>query len=155
MLLSSLDKPFPLIIRDLKGGVQSKIVDSVAVRSNSSNKQNAYNFIKLMISPEIVEKNICFNIPIRYSSVKNLFSKYTKGGLVHIDDSQNVIPLKALSQEYCDDYMKMVESITGAYFRNPWEKKFYEIMEPYYKGEKSYEECIKNAKDQMEIYITE
>ncbi len=149
----SFDKPVALPIRNINGGIQAEINECMAVRNNSSNKQNAYNFIKIMISPLMIDRQFDLNNPILNSKLASSFSEYiTFNDLLTVPDG---ITLQGLPQEYCDVYMKITGSITGTYFRNPWTNKLYEIMEPFYKGEKSYEECIKNAKDQMEIYITE
>jgi len=152
MRVAQVDKPVAMPIKDINGGVQAQISDSVAIRRNSANKQNAYNFIKLMLSPEMMKGRQFMNIPIGNTIARNLCSNYTKTGYFNFSDG---IERKAITNEYCDEYMKIAGSVTGTYFPTPFENKFFELMEPFYKGDKSYEECIKNAKDQMEIYITE
>lgn len=45
-------------IRNINGGVTAHIDDAVAVRNNSKNLQNAYHFIKILLSPECMSSAI-------------------------------------------------------------------------------------------------
>ena len=51
--LKTVDEAVMMPIRDLDGGIQARIKNSVGVRANSENLQNAYNYIKILLGLEV------------------------------------------------------------------------------------------------------
>ena len=51
-VINTFDKLVMMPIRDVNGGIQAQITWAVAVRNNSPNLQNAYEFIKYLLSEE-------------------------------------------------------------------------------------------------------
>lgn len=152
MAIKAFDKCVVLPINDTKGGLQAEITNSLAVRNNTPNKQNAYNFIKIMLSEEVMDKNQTSNIPVRNSSIKKYCKMFTIDTEITETSEQ---PLKLITENEIDEFIKLSQNVTDTYINSPWSKKFDENMKPFYEGKKSYEECIKKAKDEMKIYISE
>lgn len=73
-------------------------------------------------------------------------------------DVELIIEKKVLNveqQEDLDSFAQMQEEITGVYMRYPADREFYKRFEPYFKGEKSYEECKADVQSWIEIYLSE
>ena len=51
--ISSEEVPCFIPLYDVDGGIQVRIAESVSVRRTSSNQQNAYNFIRILLDPEL------------------------------------------------------------------------------------------------------
>lgn len=65
------------------------------------------------------------------------------------------IEIKPLPKEFYDEIRKIYYDIDVCTFSSSANNEAVKIMEPYIKGEKSYEECIKEAQSKLEIYISE
>lgn len=59
------------------------------------------------------------------------------------------------TKEQQEEYMGYTKEVNKAYFLPKWRNKLMEAMQPYFMGEMSYEECIKQAKEQVEFYLSE
>ncbi|SHO50844.1 ABC transporter substrate-binding protein [Anaerocolumna xylanovorans] len=156
--ISSFDEPVLLPVRNLTGGITAIIQTAVGVRGNSVNKQNAYNFIKVLLSDEVQKApgtQVKGAIPVSYKVMEDIVypptSKSTFGE--EINGFPKICP--EFTKEQQEEYMKYTKEINKACFNPKWRGKLMEAMQPYLKGEMSYEKCIKQAKEQVELYLSE
>ncbi|MFZ2539333.1 MAG: extracellular solute-binding protein, partial [Oscillospiraceae bacterium] len=153
----------PVIIpwRNVNGKIQATAYDSVAVLGNSENKQNAYNFIKLLMSPEFSaeyykNQNSFFlgMFPINNTVATDYFKFNSNAQKVYFD-GEGIRDMSQMSESYIDQLMGYGSEVVGMSMYSKAIYDFNKIMQPYLDGTKSYEKCIENAKEQFEIYVTE
>ncbi len=150
-------QPVMFPVRNKNGGVNALYNYGVGIRNNSANKQNAYNFAKLLLSEKYQANNSgsnTFGIPVLNSAIQSSYDDFYSKSL-NTSTSTETYMSSPLPKKDFDQYMSFIKEITGATIVCGPDKKFRKIMRPFYKGEKSYEECIKTAKEQLEIYISE
>lgn len=154
-------EPEVLVIRNLNGKVTSKIYDFAVVKENSENLQNAYNFIKILLSTKIQEKAQGFmGFPVNNIALNNLLNRHRNnmsGELNSIDYTfeQAGATMNKLSQQNYDKILDIFNSIDSCYFGSDGINIIANNMQPYLNDEKSYEECLRKAEDQLEIYVSE
>ena len=54
--LKTIDEMVMMPVRDVNGGIQATVDYSVAVRANSENLENAYNYLKILLGPAVQYK---------------------------------------------------------------------------------------------------
>ncbi|SHO50847.1 ABC transporter substrate-binding protein [Anaerocolumna xylanovorans] len=156
--INTFDEPVLLPVRNLTGGITANIQTAVGVRGNSANKQNAYNFIKVLLSDEVQKApgtQFKGAIPVSYKVMEDIV--YPPGSNSTFGEEIHGFPIVCpeFTKEQQDEYMKYTKEINMACFRPKWRDKLMEAMQPYLKGEMSYDECIKQAKEQVELYLSE
>lgn len=164
--LKNTETPIQAVLRDAEGRLMAEVVDSVAINANSPNKQNAYEFIKLMLEGLSDQQQVStmITIPVGNEAVRTylegLIGKEEKlSDLVQgdIGGTGEIETVSGLSQEDVDEYMGFLEAIDGAYIQ---EKDVYdthrETIKPYYLGETTdLDGCIKNFEDKLKILASE
>lgn len=144
-------------IRDADGGIQAHIEDAVAVRANSESLQNAYDFLKLLLSPT-VQYAPKFGLSILHDANARLLAQgigwYIEAGKDGFSSTErNGSALNAPSQEEIRQFLSFTKDITGGYYYNYlWLNM---EMHPYLRENADYEETLKEAQRQLEIYMTE
>ena len=160
--LKTIDEVVMLPIRDANGGIQAQIEYSVAVRGNSENLQNAYNYIKLLLCPEIQNKlQNGDQLSVLNSANEYGYEMISGGKLWQIKAGTagfvgTVDPNQATdwpNREEFDQFVALTEEITGASFSN--RLRLQGKMYPYVYENADYEETLKTAQREMEIYISE
>lgn len=150
------EKPIFFPIRDLNGKIQGKYSFGAAITNNSSNKQNAYNFVKLLLSEQ---GQMQFNssplrsIPVLNSAVDKAYEYFQQPITMTFGDS--TFPLPPLAKEDFDLYKSYLKDVDKVTAHGSVQQQLDMLMLPYYLGKKSYEECIKEAQDALEIYMSE
>ena len=81
-------------IRDVNGGIQAKLQYCVAVRGNSENLQNAYNYIKLLLSPHI-QHAINRQVLSVLNSANDYFYQKAARGDTHLAMAQTNLPAQS------------------------------------------------------------
>lgn len=161
--LKSVKTPIQAVLRDAQGRLMAEVVDSVAINANSPNKQNAYEFIKLMLEGLSDQQQVStmITIPVENEAVRTylegLIGKEEKLSDLVQGDTGEIETVSGLSQEDVDEYMGFLEAIDGAYIQ---EKDVYdthrETINPYYLGETTdLDGCIKNFEDKLKILASE
>lgn len=165
--LTKDNTPIMLTWRDINGKIQADVCQYLAVNNSCKNKENAYRFIKVYLSNDVqcykkeykgnVYREDQFFIPISNQAVK-LFLEY------QINKNKNESYLitglgkdeKSIAEEFVNEFMSYL-SQTGLnnFNSNQCEKILQTEMEPYLEDKKTYEECIKQAKEKIEIYLSE
>lgn len=158
-VINTFDDMVMMPIRDVDGGIQAEITWAVAVRNNSPNLQNAYEFIKYLLSEEYHTETL--NYRWLYYSVLDAandayFQDYVYGRAVPLTPPKNAYGLDSVDvrQEDFDELMDYTRQITGAYFSCA-ETNFMRNMHGYISGEVSYEDAVKEAERQMNLYLSE
>lgn len=159
MLLLTDNTPVYTVFPSAKGKTMATANSFAAIPNSSLNQQNAYEFLKILMSSQI-QKNIWSDdmntgsIPVRrkdfIANIADYNNKYagvmiTDTNLVHtpIPDSDINDFIEAVwDVEYAKDF-------TIAY-QFTWE-----AMEPYFKGEKSYEACLEVLRNRLNLYLHE
>lgn len=160
--LKTIDEAVMMPIRDMTGGIRAQIEYSVAVRGNSENLHNAYNYLKLLLSPEIQHKLqnggqlSVLNSANEYgyemiSQGKLWYTKAGAGGFVSTVDPSRGTDWP--TREEFDQLVGFIHEISGAYFAG--HLRLRGKMYAYVYENADYAQTLKAAKREMEIYISE
>ncbi len=155
---TSNEQPVMFPLRNKDGKINALYNTGVGVRNNSANKQNAYNFAKLLLSKKyqtLTNRVYVSSIPVLNSALKASYDEYLSKSWQVIENHNTEYKSVPLPKKDFDQYMGYINEITGAMVQTSADKVFWKNMAPFYKGEKSYEECIKNAKEQLQINLSE
>ena len=160
--LKDMGTPVQAAVRDAEGRVMAQVGESAAINANSPNKQNAYEFIKLMLDGLSSEQQLSGmgNIPVSNEAVesflKSLIGKEEKLSDVYPGYVCEVETLHGLTQEEADAYMGLLEEIDGAYLREKDVTEAHGEITRYYLGETTdLDSCIKAMEDKLTILISE
>lgn len=155
--INSYDKAVMVPIRNIDGGINAFIQSSLAVRANSENLLNAYRFIQIYMSTE----------------VQTSVTARTEGGFKVNKEAQmvNYETIKAMyfgqevegfpadcpefSEEEYEELMGYIEEVANVGYTPKWQSMLYNLMIPYMNGESNYEESIRQATNELEIYVSE
>ena len=149
-------------IRDVDGGIQAEITWAVAVRNNSPNLQNVYDFIKYLLSEEYHLETLGYRW-LYYSVLdsaneanfqETVYNRTTplipSAGRDYGFENADVHP------EDFDELMDYTRQITGAYFSCA-ETNFMRNMRMcgFLSGEAAYDDAVEDAERQMNLYLSE
>ena len=160
-VINTFDELVMMPIRDMDGGIQAQITWAVAVRNNSPNLQNAYEFIKYLLSEEFHTETLGYRW--LYYSVLDFaneayFQDYVYNRAAPLVPPENSYGLDTVDvrQEDFDELMDYTRQITGAYF-DCSETLFMRNMRTngFLSGEVSYEDAAQQAERQMDLYLSE
>lgn len=155
--LRTLGEVVMLPIRDINGGVRVQISYSVAVRANSENLENAYDYLKILLSPEIQAIN-----PYQFSILKALNESYLSGNsTLHVPEGTDGFfstnhPGTATNDPNPEEIQRVLaytEEITGGYYHAQYEPMLF--MYPYFYFGEDYEETLNAAQSHMDLYLSE
>lgn len=158
--LDTADEAVMFPIRNVNGGITAGIEEAVAVRNNSENLQNAYNFIKILLSPECMSS--AFGNAGATFSVLNQFNyDYWQDTLEwqpnNFYNYEGDAPFgeggKPFSEEAFNELMGYIDEIDDTYFSDCSGMR--DNMEPYFSGELSLEEAMAQTERELELYLTE
>ena len=110
---------------------------SVAIRDGSPNAQNAYYFIKHLLSPAI-QMDIGFGCPVLLEQIY-YHSRHHKDDTAkeqaRYEVYTNVVPYRQFSPKLWEIYVQ--------------------YMTPYWEGNASYEDCVTDLESMLELYMYE
>ena len=159
-VINTFDELVMMPIRDIEGGIQAEITFAVAARSSSPNLQNAYAFIKLLLSEEFQQDTIQYRW-LDYSVLDATNEEYFRW--YAIDRTQPLVPPVGnaygfkevdVRQEDFDALMACTGQVSGTYFAVP-ETQFIESVRDYIIDETSYKKAASAAESQLNIYLSE
>jgi|GEM_PF-1054678 len=110
--------------------------------NNSQNKENAYNFISIMLGDKV--QSIVANR--RHSPVLKGFEEQLADNLPQTNYNTK--------EKYIEWLSRPGFQPSNPMFRNSY-TILEDIMQPYYDGEKTFEQCAKEARQYFEIYFSE
>ena len=160
-VINTFDELVMMPIRDVNGGIQAQITWAVAVRNNSPNLQNAYEFIKYLLSEEFHTETLDYRwlyYSVLDSANKAYFQDHVYNRVAPLVPPENSYGLDTVDvrQEDFDELMDYTRQITGAYF-DCSETLFMRNMRTngFLSGEVSYEDAAQQAERQMDLYLSE
>ena len=160
-VINTFDDMVMMPIRDINGGIRAEVTWAVAVRSSSPNLQNAYEFIKYLLSEEYHLETLgyrWFYYSVLDSANDAYFQDYAFNRATPLVPPENSYGLDTVDvrQEDFDELMSYTRQITGAYFSYP-ETNFMRNMRMcgFLSGEVSYGEAIQEAERQLNLYLSE
>ena len=161
--MKGVGTPVQAAVRDTEGRLIAQVAESAAINANSPNKQNAYEFIKLMLDGLSSEHQMSgmVEIPVSNEAVgsylESLIGKEEKlSDALQGYTSEYVEVLPGLTQEEADAYMGLLEEIDGAYLREKDVTEAHGEITRYYLGETTdLDSCIKAMEDKLKILISE
>ena len=160
-VINTFDELVMMPIRDMDGGIQAQITWAVAVRNNSPNLQNAYEFIKYLLSEEFHTETLDYRwlyYSVLDSANKAYFQDHVYNRAAPLVPPENSYGLDTVDvrQEDFDELMDYTRQITGAYF-DCSETLFMRNMRTngFLSGEVSYEDAAQQAERQMDLYLSE
>ena len=149
--------------RNSSGGITAESSTLFGVNANSDNVQNAYNFLKLQVHPELQNRAshkpsspVSF-IPLSYEAVQTVLDAASKG---FVDPDTGVEYKGRGSNENTDklekDFFDLLREIDGLdMMYMPKSILFDEMIIPYFNDEITLDEGLQNAQDKLELYISE
>lgn len=138
------------VIRDINGKIPTFDVMTIAVRAGTPNRQNAWNFIKLMLSPENQSRDLFQYIPVHIDSIYAVaeikYRAYYDGGRI-----------AKLNAEEMDAYLSIITNVSAgsAYMELPYWGIAGQYMDAYLKDEMSYDDCAARVKNDLMLYLSE
>ncbi len=154
-VLDTVDTGVMVPIRNLEGGINARVLDAVAVRANSPNLQNAYNFLKILLSPSLHTECVGNQTDLSVLNEANwdYYRRHAEGydfiQSYHEDfTSVDTIPESAMAE-----YMGYTEEVDGAYFLD--RSGFISAMFPYLYEGAPYEETLTEAVAEVEKNLSE
>ena len=160
-VINTFDELVMMPIRDVNGGIQAQITWAVAVRNNSPNLQNAYEFIKYLLSEEFHTETLGYRwlyYSVLDSANEAYFQDHVYNRAAPLVPPENSYGLDSVDvrQEDFDELMDYTRQITGAYF-DCSETLFMRNMRTngFLSGEVSFEDAAQQAERQMDLYLSE
>ena len=137
-------------LKNANGKITADASGMYAINANSNNKQNAYNFIKMMLHPDFIKEayvaddSYMHNIPMSNEYIEyRLGLSFTDGRTEYTDMFEN-------------NFYEMLDSIDSVNMYYKLDEIFlYEIMPQYFNDEKTLDECLEEAQSKLERYISE
>ena len=140
---------FPL--RGMDGKIAAQAVVGAAVSNTSPNQQNAYEFLRLvMTSYDFFDDNVFPNLtPIADQLLYNRMQKQAeKVEKEHPTTIGHLVPMVNEIKGWFGD-------IGHATFRSGFYDRLEAYFEPYYNDEATYDECLAKAKRELLLYVSE
>ena len=160
--LKEIGTPVMAAVRDAEGRLMAEIDEYAMINANSPNKENAYAFLKLLMSDENYlgmsqQSSISISNDAMRSCLEEMIGKEEK-----VDDllqgyADETKVAAGLTQEEVDAYMDILAEVDGAYIREKdVEDAHTETIVPYYDGEiTDLDGCIQKFEDKLKIIASE
>ena len=166
MTMSTMrQKSCDYIYRTIPGqteGVVGCIDSQMAICANAKNTLNAYKFIKFMLSEEIQAEQYLLTgimpitLPISQAALRKRVqeapSVYEEHG-IELLDYEN----PAFSDEEAEAILATLTGVDQFAQREPYDlwKMLFDAMLPFFKDERSYDDCLSELKNKLTFYLSE
>ena len=153
--------PVMAAVRDAEGRLMAEIHEYAMINANSPNQENAYAFLKLLMSDEnylaSLKTTISISNDAMRSSLEGMVGKEEKLADLLQGYADETKVAAGLTQEEVDAYMDILAEVDGAYIREKdVEDAHTETIEPYYDGETAdLDGCIQKFEDKLKIIASE
>ena len=147
----------PMAAQD--GKYSAWVYQSAAIPASCKNPEAAWAFLKVMLSPEI--QNNWYNVrnlPVLSSCLEDRISASQKEAGEPMEEmvSGSQIILAPLSDAFYQEFRRITENIGHTAFTYSYASTTtLRQMEPYYKGERSFESCLEELENTAMIYMSE
>jgi multiple sugar transport system substrate-binding protein len=152
-----------ITLRGIDGNIHARAEISTAIRSGSPNAQNAWNFIKVLLSPHIQDNGrAMMYVPIRKDSIVIQVESERDRNQGRSGD----VIYTGLSDEETWNYINILTNIDSCtVFRSDpiggteqsfgRDGFFWQHFEPYFKDEVSFEIAIEGLRNTLRLYVSE
>lgn len=161
-LKSKGGNPVLVVPNSVDGGVHATVTNGVAIRSGSPNQLNAWNFIKILLAMnQPHEYRACFGYgyPVNKATLKDYIDSYLSKEYSRIsygDNQNDKVDFSVLNTKDIEYFQKTLDRVTSCSLQcKPTEDFFTQCLEPYFKGEKDLDSCMKDLKRQLNLYVEE
>lgn len=158
--LRTIGEAVVMPIRDINGGIQVQIQYPVAVRGNSENLQNAYNFLKILLSLDIQMKNNR-RFSVLHAATEEYLMNLAQDAWVIREGTDGFYSTThpgtatdAPTRQEIQNFIDLTKEISHAYYQNE-NTGAMTIMGLYLLRDASFEENLEKAQNLLEIYISE
>jgi ABC-type glycerol-3-phosphate transport system substrate-binding protein len=152
-------EPVLIAIPDHNGGIHASVTQSVAIRAGSPNQQNAWNFIKILLSENIQYGRVGTPDAVAFWGVvvnRGTVERQLYELLLNTVNRGSTNEFLAIPQEAKDPMRGFHNNITRATLPNKTIDGFFaDMMEPYFKGEITLDNAIENLRRRLRLYISE
>ena len=159
-VINKFDDAVMLPIRDVEGGIQARVTSAIAVRNSSPNLQIAYEFIKFLLSEEFQVDTLSYrwhDFSVLDATNAAYYQRETterEQSKISPDNSFGFEGNIEISQADFDELMSYLNDVSGTFYFAK-EANFVKKMSAYLAGEESYEAEMRDAKRQLDIYLSE
>lgn len=154
-----------LPVRTFDGKIQADITITSGIRNNSPNRENAYHFLRELMG-DVFQMGGTYGMlaPALPILIRNTYDKIYQIKQSTLDGYDNGIDMRSIGEDYVtkplsdetyDLLIQWVNDIGYASYYTKIENKISEYFTPYYKGEKTYEQCLAEAEAKLKIYMSE
>ena len=148
-----------IVIPDMDGKIHANCNRAAAIRAGSPNIQNAWNFIKIMLSYEMQSHmGITRGVPVMKSAIAAQVEEYRNIWDGVTGEFKNYT-FKDMSDEEAQALIDAVMDIDSCgmfgTYTSPVTKMLVDHMTPYLKDEVSYETALTGLKNQLRLYVSE
>lgn len=163
-LASMEHKPVYVPIYTADGsGISAEADSTVSVASSCKNPELAYEFVKCLLSEEAqlqcrtqADGSIYYyagSQPLKQSAAEKLIESenHFSYEVVNANGETETVTSADYAKQLIDFADQVVHTYAYTYFSKSAEEYFY----PYFRREKSFDDCYDNAEEQLEIYATE
>ena len=147
---------YPFLSLNTGGGI-AEIQQSAAIRKNSKNQVNAYEFIKILLSQSVQSAGNPYYryYPIRKESLISVMTESAKLA-VRCSVRDDSVIFQPIVQETMEQLIYMAQNVKSAPNSNQLATEFVmQHMQPFFKGDKTYESCLESLVNTLELYVLE
>jgi ABC-type glycerol-3-phosphate transport system substrate-binding protein len=131
------------VMPDMDGKIHAWSIYTAAINSGSQNQQNAWNFIKLMLSPEYQSSEGLMMSVHKNTLITKVEKWRTDAGNISRDEAQIYLDM-VMSADYCYTYNSQ-----------PIYDMFIEHMTPFLEDKVSWETAVNRLRNQLSLYVSE
>jgi len=136
-----------------------QVAMTAAINKNSDNKENAYQLLKILLSEEMQSYGMnsgCgfFSYPVLSGVLEKCLTEenITYAG---VSTPDKTIVYASVPADTITAFVDAVSDVTCSNISYTVEKFVWDEMEPYFKGQKSYDDCLSSLKNKLELYVNE
>ena len=145
------------VLPDQNGEIVGSIDGQMAVNANTTNPLNAYRFIKMMLSADVQSSRnpLLSYVPIHKEAIKAIISgtyTFDVAGTTYGGRQSAYLTEEELDTiiETLTEVDRFTQPISASVNNIMWE-----TMLPFFRDEKSYENCLADLKNKLMLYLSE
>ena len=140
--------PFP----SCKGKNVAEICDVACLNTTGKNTENAYNFLKILLSENVQARWNAF--PVNKNA---LSSALTEGASAQYTDDMGNVLTTSLTAEEKNQYIALTTEELEWHLpaADGVSNIIWETMEPYFQNSQTYDKCLRELENRLTIYLDE
>ena len=163
--LSYENTPVMSTMKSSENKIIARAWQNTSIRANSKNKANAWNFLKILLSENIQAAEV--GSPFGYPVLKSALLLQAEGTLdawketAYVDDVTGERIVHAnMSDREIKNLVSLVSRVDSCTLDNSKLQSvrtgfMWDSMLPFFEDEKSYEQCLADLENKLELYIGE